>query len=210
VIRVVLADDHAVVRAGLQELLGATADIEVVGVARDGEEAVRVCREQAPGVVLMDLSMPRLDGVAATRALTERADGPRVVALTSFSDRDRILAAIDAGAIGYLLKDAEPEELLRGVRSAAGGDSPLAPSAARELVRSRQRPPRAVPAPLTDREREILALVGEGLANKVIAMRLHIAEKTVKNHLSHIFQLLEVSDRTQAALWFQRHRLDAA
>jgi DNA-binding NarL/FixJ family response regulator len=203
-IRVLIADDHAIVRAGLHELLSGARDVEVVAVASGGEEAIGLADETHPDVVLMDLSMPGLDGIAATRTIHERQPGTHVVALTSFADRDRILGAIDAGAIGYLLKDSEPEELLRGIRSAAEGDSPLAPQAARELIISRRQPSVPPPPELTDREREILDLVADGHPNKVIALRLRIAEKTVKNHLSRIFQVIGVTDRTQAALWVQR------
>jgi DNA-binding NarL/FixJ family response regulator len=203
-IRVLIADDHAVVRAGLDELLSGVCDLEVVGVARDGEQAISLADETRPDVVLMDLSMPGLDGISATSAIRRRQPAAQVVALTSFADRDRILGAIDAGAIGYLLKDSEPEELIRGIRSAAQGDAPLAPQAARELIVRWRAPPRAPQPDLTDREREILDLVAAGHPNKVIALRLGIAEKTVKNHLSRIFQAIGVSDRTQAALWVRR------
>jgi DNA-binding NarL/FixJ family response regulator len=207
VIRVLIADDHGVVRAGLSRLVGAPEDMEVVATAGGGTEAVEAIGRERPDVVLMDLSMPGLDGIAATRAALARAPGTRVVMLTSFSDRERIVEAIDAGAVGYLLKDAEPEELLAGIRAAARGESPLAPKAAAELLSGRRDP---VPSPdpaLTAREREILALLGQGRSNKVIARELEIAEQTVKNHLSRIFQALGVSDRTQAALWAQRRGL---
>jgi DNA-binding NarL/FixJ family response regulator len=199
-IRVLVADDHGVVRAGLVELLSQAQDIEVVGAASGGRQAVELAIDRRPDVVLMDLSMPGVDGIEATRELQQRATPAHVVVLTSFSDRRRIVAAIDAGAIGYLLKDAEPDELLRGVRAAARGESPLDPKAARQLVAARREPP-GPEEQLTEREREILELVAKGQPNKVIALRLQIAEKTVKNHLSHIFQILGVSDRTQAALW---------
>jgi DNA-binding NarL/FixJ family response regulator len=207
VIRVFIVDDHGLVRAGLEQLLASAGDIEVVGSAAGGRDAVALVAERGAEVVLMDLSMPDLDGIAATRELAKRAPDARVVVLTSFSDRRRILDAIDAGAIGYLLKDAEPEELLRGIRAAARGESPLAPKAARHLLADRH----AAPSPderLTDREREVLALLAEGQPNKVIARRLRIAEKTVKNHVTHILQTLDVSDRTQAALWLQRRRAE--
>jgi len=151
-IRVLLADDHAMVRSGLQQLLAVDADIEVVGVAREGAEAVRLATDLAPDVVLMDLQMPGTDGVTATRLLTARLPDAQVVILTSFSDRDRIVAALDAGAVGYLLKDAEPEELLAGVRAAARGESPLHPRAARELLSARAQHQRgAASAPLPRR-----------------------------------------------------------
>jgi DNA-binding NarL/FixJ family response regulator len=206
VIRIVIADDHGVVRAGLMQLVGAPADMEVVAAVGGGVEAVEAIAEQRPDVVLMDLSMPDLDGISATRRALERAPGTNVVMLTSFADRDRIVEAIEAGAVGYLLKDSEPEELLSGIRAAARGESPLAPKAAAELISGRRDPSPAAPD-LTAREREILALLGRGRSNKVIARELEIAEQTVKNHLSRIFQALGVSDRTQAALWAQRNGL---
>jgi DNA-binding NarL/FixJ family response regulator len=203
VIRVLVVDDHGLVRAGLAQLLDSADDIEVVGSAAGGREALALVGTARPDVVLMDLSMPEMDGIAATRELLRVAPDVHVVVLTSFSDRDRIMGAIDAGAIGYLLKDAEPAELLAGVRAAARGESPLAPRAASALIRGLRQPP--VEARLSDREREILALIGQGTPNKVIALRLNIAEKTVKNHVSSIFQAIGVTDRTQAALWAAEH-----
>jgi DNA-binding NarL/FixJ family response regulator len=203
VIRVVVADDHAVVRAGLEQVIDAAADVELVGTAANGAEALEVCRRERPDVVLMDLSMPELDGVAATRRLSSAHPEIRVVVLTSFSDRDRILDALDAGATGYMLKDAEPTELLAGVRAAARGESPLAPRAASTVLHARTE--RRSADELSERELEVLALVGAGLPNKTIARRLDISEKTVKNHLTSIFRALNVDDRTQAALWAQRH-----
>jgi DNA-binding NarL/FixJ family response regulator len=202
VIRVLLVEDHAVVRAGLERLLGGVDDIEVVGAAADGSEALELVEECAPDVVLMDLSMPRVDGVAATRRIATAKPEVRVVILTSFSDRDRILDALDAGAVGYLLKDAEPDEVIRGVRAAARGESPLAPKAAQEVLQARVRRPAVE---LSTREREVLALVAEGLPNKQIARRLDISEKTVKTHLTRVFQQIGVTDRTQAALWARQH-----
>jgi DNA-binding NarL/FixJ family response regulator len=205
VIRVLIAEDHGVVRAGLAGLLSTAADLEVVGAAGDGHEAVELARARRPDVVLMDLSMPGMDGVAATRALAAEAPDARVVVLTSISDRAPILDALDAGAIGYLLKDSEPDELFRGVRAAARGESPLDPRVAGALIAARNSP--APAAELTERERDVLALLAEGRANKVIARRLGISEKTVKNYVTRILQALGVSDRTQAALWAQRHGL---
>jgi DNA-binding NarL/FixJ family response regulator len=202
VIRVLIADDHGLVRAGLEQLLNNAEDIEVVGAAAGGREAVELASRLGPEVVLMDLSMPEVDGIAATREILRSAPESQVVVLTSFSDRARILDALDAGAIGYLLKDGEPDELLRGIRAAARGESPLSSKAAQQLIASRRRPEPA--EQLTEREREILGLLAQGKPNKVIAQRLNIAEKTVKNHISRIFQTLGVTDRTQAALWFQR------
>ena len=219
-IRVVVADDHAVVRRGLTGLIESTDDLEVVGVARDGNEAVDLCREHRPDVAVMDLQMPVLDGVEATRAIVGEATGTEVLVLTSFSDFARIDAAIEAGAVGYLLKDAEPEVLLDGIRAVAGGGSPLDPRAARRLL-SRRSTAAALEsrsesgsesegvevAALSPRETEVLRLVVEGLLNKQIAQRLGITERTVKAHLTSAYQRIGVADRTQAALWAQRHHL---
>jgi DNA-binding NarL/FixJ family response regulator len=202
-IRVLLAEDHAVVRAGLEQLFATTADVEVVAVAPDGQEAVRLAAEMEPDVVLMDLEMPRLDGRQATQRIVSAQPEVRVVILTSFSDRERILDALDAGAVGYLLKDAEPDELIRGVRAAARGESPLAPKAAHSVLEARSQARPAVQ--LTPREQEILGCLADGLPNKQIARRLGISEKTVKAHVTRIFHALGVTDRTQAALWAQRH-----
>lgn len=201
-IRVLIAEDHAVVRGGLVELLDAAEDIEVVGTAADGEEAVRLAHEATPDVVLMDISMPELDGIEATRAITDAAPDTRVVMLTAFSDRDRVLAALDAGAMGYLLKDTEPPELLGALRAAARGEAPLTPRAASQLLSARSEERHA---DLSRREREVLGLVAEGLPNKLIARRLEISEKTVKAHLTSVFQQIGVTDRTQAALWARRN-----
>jgi DNA-binding NarL/FixJ family response regulator len=203
-IRVLVAEDHTVVRTGLLQLLGGLDEFEVVGAAAGGNEAVALAERQRPDVVLMDLQMPDLDGIEATRRI--RATDPRVnvVVLTAFSDRERILDAIDAGAVGYLLKDAEPDELIRGLEAAARGESPLAPKAAQALVAARTQ--EQSDPELTPREREVLALLADGLPNKLIARRLDISEKTVKAHLTNIFQRIGVSDRTQAALWAERHK----
>jgi DNA-binding NarL/FixJ family response regulator len=202
-IRVLIVDDHAVVRAGLEQLLGTAPDIEVVGTASDGSAAVDAVALTAPDIVLMDLSMPVMDGVEATRHITAHHPTAQVVVLTSFSDQQRILDALGAGASGYVLKDADPEELLSAIRVAAAGGSPLDPKAARVLLDSRKAP--ASSRALTAREEEVLELLGEGLANKAIARRLGITERTVKAHLGSIFQQLGVTDRTQAALWGKEH-----
>jgi DNA-binding NarL/FixJ family response regulator len=204
VIRVLIAEDHAMVRAGLTELLGNRDDIEVVGEAVDGAEAVERATELAPDVVLMDLSMPGVDGIEATRRIAAEVPDAHVVVLTSFSDRERILQAIDAGAVGYLLKDLEPAELHRGILAAARGESPLAPKAAHAVISARAEG-RPATLDLTGREREVLGLVSEGLPNKLIARRLEISEKTVKAHLTRVFQTIGVTDRTQAALWAKRN-----
>jgi DNA-binding NarL/FixJ family response regulator len=205
VIRVVLVDDHAVVRSGLTQLLEASGDIAVVGTAADGAEALDVVRETRPDVVLMDLQMPGVDGVSATRALAEEQPSAAVVVLTSFSDSERIVAALDAGALGYLLKDADPEDVLEGVRAVSRGESPIHPRAARQLLTARASVPTG--PQLTPREAEVLGLVRAGLANKQIARRLGISERTVKAHLTSVFQRIGVADRTQAAVWAERNGL---
>lgn len=203
-ITVVLADDHAMVRLGLQQLLDGADEIEVVGAAADGAAAISTVLDRRPDVVLMDLQMPGVDGVEATRQIVASGVGSQVVILTSFSDSERIVAALDAGAIGYLLKDTDPDDLLDGIRAAARGESPLHPRAARQLLTSRTRSPSVV-VDLTPREAEVLGLVRQGLANKQIARRLGITERTVKAHLTSTFQRIGVSDRTQAALWAERN-----
>jgi len=176
-IKVLLVDDHRLVRAGLQSLLQACEDIEVVGSAADGREALELVGEVQPDVVLMDLSMPGMGGVEATRLL-EAHPGVQVVVLTSFSDQEQVLDAVDAGAVGYLLKDADPDDLVDGVRAAAAGQSPLDPKVARTLLT--RRGGQAPQDQLSDREREVLVLVADGLANKQIARHLGITERTVK------------------------------
>ena len=203
-IRILIAEDHGVVRAGLEELFANADDIEVVAAAADGEHAVSLTDEHQPDVALLDLSMPDVDGIEATRRIVESDPDARVVILTAFADRERILGALDAGALGYLLKDAAPEELLAAVRAAARGEAPLAPRAARTVLAARAEDRSAG---LSDREREVLALVAEGLPNKRIALKLEISEKTVKSHLTRVFDRIGVSDRTQAALWARAHGL---
>jgi DNA-binding NarL/FixJ family response regulator len=204
-IRVLLVDDHRLLLAGLRSLLDAVDDVEVVGTAADGVEAVELADSLEPHVVLMDLSMPRMGGVDATREIVARHPDVQVVVLTSFSDQDLVLDAVAAGAVGYLLKDAEPGELVRGVRAAAAGESPLDAKVARTLL-ARQTE-RSSDTLLSDREREVLTLVADGLANKQIARSLGISERTVKSHLTSVFQRIGVSDRTQAALWAERNGL---
>jgi DNA-binding NarL/FixJ family response regulator len=206
-IRVLVVDDHPVLRSGLAQLLEQADGIALVGTAADGATGVELAVDVSPDVVLMDIEMPGLDGIESTRRIRAARPETQVVVLTSFSDRARIVDALDAGAAGYLLKDAEPEELLRGIEAAAAGDAPLAARAASELLAERRE---ARPATeLTPREREVLLMVAEGLPNKVIARRLEITEATVKAHLTRIFERIGVSDRTQAALWAERHRLGA-
>jgi DNA-binding NarL/FixJ family response regulator len=204
-ITVLIVDDHELIRMALQQFLANQTDVKVVGTAGDGEVAVEMVAELEPDVVLMDLAMPGMDGVEATRRISAGHPNARVLVLTSFSDRERILDAIDAGAIGYLLKDAAPDELLRGIRAAAAGESPLSPKAAQALLAARQE--RRTTGELSPREREVLVLVARGLANKQIAQQLGIREKTVKAHLVSAFQRIGVSDRTQAAVWAHRRGL---
>lgn len=206
-IRLLLAEDHPVVRTGLVELLGAEPDVDVVASVGDGAAAVAAVTEVEPDIALLDVTMPEMDGIEATRRVVAARPETRVVILTASADREQMLRAVDAGALGYLLKDASPEELIEGVRAAARGESPLDPKVARELLADR----RETRAPqLTDREREVLALVGEGLPNKLIARRLEISEKTVKAHLTRVYAQIGVTDRTQAALWARRHNIASA
>ncbi len=203
-IRVVIADDHHVVRSGLERLLEGWPDVEVVGTAANGLEAVELTAHRRPDVVLMDVSMPTLGGIEATRRIVKAWPDVQVVVLTSFDDRTTVAEALDAGAVGYLLKDADPVTLRDGIMSAAHGGSPLSPRVARGILTDRRqiRPEAA----LTDREREMLELLRQGLSNKEIADRSGITVKTVKAHLSSLFQKIGVLDRVQAALWAERAR----
>jgi DNA-binding NarL/FixJ family response regulator len=203
-VRLMIVDDHAIVRSGLEQLFATLDDVEVVATAGSGRDAIAFAGELRPDVVLMDLAMPEMDGVEATTQVLTRSPESHVVAFTSFSDRERILEALDAGAIGYLLKDAEPAEVHSAILAAARGESPLTPKVARAVVAARtERTPS--PSLLTDREREVLVLLASGLSNKQIGHRLGISEKTVKTHLTNIFQRIGARDRTQAALWAERH-----
>ena len=198
-IDVLVVDDHALMRAGLRGVIAAAGDMRVVGLAADGAEALEAVATTSPHVVLMDLSMPGMDGVTATRHITEEFPDVDVVVLTSYTDQQRVLEAMDAGAIGYILKDTDPADLLAAIRSAAQGHSPLDPRVARTILHTRRA---ASPlTELTDREREVLTLVGRGLANKQIARTLGIREGTVKAHLTSVFLRIGVHDRTSAALW---------
>ena len=175
----------------------------MVGSGGDGDAAVAICAELGPDVALMDLSMPGVGGVEATRLISERVPGVQVIVLTSFMDRERVTEALDAGPIGYLLKDAEPGQLFYAIHAAARGESPLDPRAARAMLAAQRTPDRL--DALTAREREVLALVAEGLADKQIARRLEISEKTVKAHLTSAFRTIGVDDRMQAGLWARRN-----
>ncbi|WP_168625777.1 MULTISPECIES: response regulator transcription factor [unclassified Cryobacterium] len=194
-IRVLVADDHPVVRGGIVALLGAEDDIEIVGEATTGPEAVETAIQLKPDVVLMDLRMPGIDGDVATERILAAEPGIRVLVLTTYESDDTILRAIEAGASGYLLKAAPTEELLAGIRSVARGEVALAPTIAAKLVARVQRP--ATPT-LSPRELEVLGLVAQGQSNPRIAAELFLSEATVKTHLLHVFEKLEVSDRTRA------------
>ena len=205
-IRLLVADDESVLRHALTNLLAMADDIEIVGEAADGHEAVELAVARQADVVLMDISMPRLDGIAATRRLAERAPDVRVVILTIYADDDRVFRALQAGARGYLLKDASPEEILRAVRSVRDGEGILHPGLVGRVIREFTRLGQPDPqreqrfSELTPREREVLDLLTEGLRNQDIAGRLSIAEKTVKHHISSILSKLQLNHRTEAAL----------
>ena len=206
-ITVVIADDHKVVRAGLEQLIAGFDEVSIVGSAADGLEAIEVCERTEPAVALVDLEMPGVDGIEATRRIKAATPSTNVVVFTYFSDRERIVQALDAGATGYLLKDCDPHELEAGIRAAARGGAPLHPIAAAAILQDRATGRSGDSQTLSAREQEVLVLVGDGLANKQIARRLGITEKTVKAHLTRVFQTLGVSDRTQAALWAERNGL---
>jgi DNA-binding NarL/FixJ family response regulator len=200
-IRVLIADDHAVVRQGLRTFLDLQDDIEVVAEAADGEEAVAAAERVRPDVVLIDLVMPRLDGIEAIRRLREQAPDARAIVLSSFIDDDKLFPAIRAGAAGYLLKDVQPQELVAAIRTVHDGGALLHPQVAARLLEE------MTVAPLTPREREVLLLIGRGMPNKLIARELSLSEKTVKAHVSSILAKLGVTDRTQAALYAVREGL---
>jgi DNA-binding NarL/FixJ family response regulator len=201
--RVLVVDDHQLVRAGLVSLIDEADDLEVVGQAADGAEAVEAAADTTPDVVLMDLSMPIMDGVTATRALLHARPQTAVVILTSFADHARVAEALAAGAVGYLLKDSHPRDLLAGIRAAAAGHAPLDPRVARSLLPSGRTASPA--AQLSHRELQVLRLVTKGMANKQIGRALGISEHTVKVHLGSVFRQIGVSDRTSAAMWAREH-----
>ena len=205
-IRVLVADDHAVVREGLRTFLRLQKGIEVVGEAADGEEAVAQAVRLTPDVVLMDLVMPRLDGIEAMRRIRAEIPAARVIVLTSFADDDKLLPAVRGGAAGYLLKSAQPREVVRAIRAAHAGEAVIDPKAAGRLL-DLLAASGSSPQLLTPREREVLALLARGLSNKRIALELGLAEKTVKAHVGHIFAKLGLTDRTQAALYAVREGL---
>jgi DNA-binding NarL/FixJ family response regulator len=202
-IDVLVVDDHAMMRVGLRRVIAGAGDMRVVGMAADGAQALAALTTSSPGVVLMDLSMPVMDGLVATRRITKYHPDANVLVLTSYADQQRVVEAMDAGAIGYVLKDATPGALLAAIRWAAQGHSPLDPRVARTLLQARPaaRPAARTGGELTDREREVLALVGRGLANKQIARALGVREGTVKAHLTSAYQRIGVRDRPSAVSW---------
>jgi DNA-binding NarL/FixJ family response regulator len=209
-IRVLVADDQALVREGLVTLLGLIPGLEVAGAAADGQEAIDLAARLRPDVVLMDLRMPRVDGVEATRRLARGAGGPRVVVLTTYADDESIFAALQAGALGYLTKDSGAEEIARAVRTVHAGQALLEPAVQRRLIESlRERQPAPAPPPhdLTPREVEVLGLIAEGLSNGDIARRLFVSEATVKTHVNNIFSKAGVRDRAQAVRYAFDHGL---
>jgi NarL family two-component system response regulator LiaR len=205
-IRVLIADDHAVVRQGLKMFLGVDSDMEVVGEAENGAEAVELASKLCPDVVLMDMLMPVMDGVAATERIRSGLPDVEVIALTSVLDDGTVVGAVKAGAIGYLLKDTKADDLLRAIKAAAAGQVQLSPEAAARLVRE-VRVPEVPATTLTERETDVLRLLAAGKANKEIAVALGIGEKTVKTHVSSILGKLGVQSRTQAALYAAQHNI---
>jgi len=205
-IRILIADDHAIVRKGIRALLATEADIEVVGEAADGKEAVEKAERLHPDVILMDLVMPGMDGIEATRRITTRQPEIRILVLTSFAEDEKVFPALKAGALGYLLKDAGPEELVRAIRQVYCGESSLHPAIARKVLQELSRPPERppTPEPLTERELEVLRLIAKGKSNREIAEELVISEATVRTHVSNILGKLQLASRTQAALYALR------
>lgn len=204
-IRVVVVDDHPLFRDGLEALLRTVADLEVVGTAADGEAALRVCVEQQPDVVLMDITMPRLSGIEATRRLAALAPRVAVLVLTMVDDDDTVLAALRVGARGYVLKGAAQEEVLAAVRTVASGGAVFGAGVAERVLRGDRGSTRQAEHGLTDREAEVLAGIAAGRSNAEIAADLQLSVKTVQNHVSHVLTKLQVRDRTQAALRMRGH-----
>ncbi len=207
-ITIMLVDDHAIVRQGLRTFLELQPDLQVVGEAGDGKQAVALVRDLLPDVVLMDLVMPLSDGVEATREITAIAPSVRVIVLTSFSEDEKVFASIKAGAQGYLMKDVLPQDLVIAIRTVYRGEAQLDPEIARKLMQEFTNPQPAAPKhDLTDRELEVLTLIAQGKSNKDIAEDLVLSEKTVKTHVSNILQKLHLSDRTQAAVYALRQKI---
>lgn len=207
-IRVLIADDHAVVRQGLRAFLEAQSDIEVVGEANDGSDAVRLASELQPDVVVMDVVMPQVDGIEAIRRIRSAGVPAKVIVLTSFADDQKVFAAVRAGAAGYLLKDVRPDELGEAIRTVMRDEALLNPRVAATLMQEFAHQARLpVAGALTEREMDVLRLLAKGRSNKEIALELGVAEKTVKTHVSSILSKLQLADRTQAALFAVRERL---
>ena len=207
-IRVLIVDDHGVVRQGLRTYLELLDDIEVIGEAENGLEAVAQVRQQQPDVVLMDLVMPEMDGIETTRQISAVSPSTRVIVLTSFADDEKVFPAIKAGATGYLLKDVSPGDLANAIRAVHAGETHLHPDITKKLVDQLASPetdPRSMPDELTPRELEVLRLIAQGMNNRAIAQALTISEKTVKTHVSNILSKLHLADRTQAAIYAHRH-----
>jgi DNA-binding NarL/FixJ family response regulator len=213
-IRVLIADDQALIREGLETLLGLSPGIDVVGTARDGNEAVQLAAERTPDIVLMDLRMPRCDGVEATRRITASGSATRVVVLTTYADDESIFGALEAGAMGYLTKDAGAREIQEAIRTVHAGEALLDPAVQRRLIQQLRspsppshRPETALPDDLTPREAEVLRLIAQGLNNAEIASALVVAEATVKTHINNIFSKIDVRDRAQAVVYAMKHGL---
>lgn len=206
-IRILIADDHSVVRQGLKMFLGLDPELEIIGEAENGAEAVNKARELQPDVVLMDMLMPVMDGIAATQAIRSEMPDTEVIALTSVLEDGAVIGAVKAGAIGYLLKDTQADELRAAIKSAAAGQVQLSPAAAARLMREVRTPEPSAAQPLTEREMDVLKLLAQGKANKEIAFELIIGEKTVKTHVSNILLKLGVQSRTQAALYAAQNGL---
>jgi two-component system, NarL family, response regulator LiaR len=205
-IRILIADDHAIVREGLRALIATEPGLDLVGEAADGVEAVRMAQSLRPDVILLDMVMPRKDGLGAIRDIISENANARILVVTSFAEDEKVFPAIKAGALGYLLKDSSPQELLQAIRNVHNGEASLHPTIARKLMRELNQPQNLPPTtdPLTEREVEVLRLVAQGLSNDEIAQKLVVSERTVRTHVSHILDKLHLANRTQMALYAVR------
>lgn len=206
-IKILITDDHAVVRNGLSSFLMAYDDLDLLGEAKNGEQAVKLCEQLSPDVVLMDLVMPGMDGATATKLIKEKNPAIQILALTSYKERNLVQSALQAGAIGYLLKDISADELAHAIRQAKSGKPTLAPEAVEVLIQNSQEPENKLGNDLTEREREVLGLMVEGLNNQQIAKRLYVSPSTAKSHVSSILTKLEVSTRTEAVSYALKNNL---